>query len=408
MQYSIDESISRLKGEILSQDWRITPARAETLAAALDSLKEEFATRKAALGILAMAQSVLHYIRKQGDQKIPETVDFLKEAMAHLVAFHEEPSKEPTLEKEIFHTVFLRFQAVKQKVTKTRRHTADAAPAQEDHPHSQPNDTEATPPLSMGENAARQLAPATDLTTGDAPVETLVRELKDSLNKAEEVGLTIRQLLSGLNATERTLPPAVQALLKKAFIPSSAPREAPLPPLAPALGPTPPQHAATEASSCPPAPVIPVEIAGRTIAIEQDLIVGRRAITASKKNAYITGGNISLTDFKRFMESLKSQFTGGLSRISNSKLKKLTLPILRPRGIGLSERIDDRVDTMLILESGHWNGILLCTSPGDPEQMTRFQHSPNGDIAGIAHTGNNRYFLLDGAELLKREGFLVV
>jgi len=79
---SLDESIQKLKTEILSQDWSLSPRKIEPLQAAFTCLKNRFNTRKNALAILTMADSVLLYAQKRQDQIPPEFIDFLKETMA--------------------------------------------------------------------------------------------------------------------------------------------------------------------------------------------------------------------------------------------------------------------------------------------------------------------------------------
>lgn len=65
MILSIEESIQRLKAEILAQDWRLSPRRLEAIDAAFACLKTRFKNRKGMLTILAMADSVVVYIKKR-------------------------------------------------------------------------------------------------------------------------------------------------------------------------------------------------------------------------------------------------------------------------------------------------------------------------------------------------------
>ncbi len=62
---SIEESIQRLKAEIIAQDWRLSPNRASQLEAAFNCLRQRFMTRKATHAMLVMAESVLNYIKKK-------------------------------------------------------------------------------------------------------------------------------------------------------------------------------------------------------------------------------------------------------------------------------------------------------------------------------------------------------
>ena len=112
---SIEEAIHKLKAEIIAQDWRLSPRRAAGLEAAFACLGERFSTRKATAAMLVMAGSVLGYIKKFGGDP-PETIDFLKEAMAHVVNLYEDLEYDPDKEKQIFQSLYARFNALKKKI----------------------------------------------------------------------------------------------------------------------------------------------------------------------------------------------------------------------------------------------------------------------------------------------------
>ena len=59
MILSLDESIQKLKTEIPPQDWSLSPKKIEPLQAAFTCLKNRFSTRKNALAILTIAESIL-------------------------------------------------------------------------------------------------------------------------------------------------------------------------------------------------------------------------------------------------------------------------------------------------------------------------------------------------------------
>ncbi len=116
MILSLDESIQKLKTEILSQDWSLSPRKIEPLQAAFTCLKNRFNTRKNALAILTMADSVLLYAQKRQDQIPPEFIDFLKETMAHVVNMYEDGKFDPDRDAEVFKRVYGKFTKLKEKV----------------------------------------------------------------------------------------------------------------------------------------------------------------------------------------------------------------------------------------------------------------------------------------------------
>jgi hypothetical protein len=113
---SIDESIQKLKTEILSQDWSLSLRKIEPLAAAFTCLKNRFSTRKNLLAILTMADSVLQFARKREASLPPEFIDFLKETMAHIVTIYEDNKFDPDKEAEIFKRVYAKFSRLREKV----------------------------------------------------------------------------------------------------------------------------------------------------------------------------------------------------------------------------------------------------------------------------------------------------
>ncbi|MBA3003809.1 MAG: hypothetical protein FP813_08170 [Desulfurivibrio sp.] len=116
MILSLDESIQKLKTEILSQDWRLSQKKIEPLQAAFTCLKNRFKTRKNALTILTMADSVLLYAQKRQGEVPPEFIDFLKETMAHVVNMYEDAKFDPDRDAELFKRVYGKFSKLKEKV----------------------------------------------------------------------------------------------------------------------------------------------------------------------------------------------------------------------------------------------------------------------------------------------------
>lgn len=116
MILSIDESIQKLKTEILSQDWRLSQKKIEPLQAAFTCLKNRFKTRKNVLTILTMADSVLLYAQKRQGEVPPEFIDFLKETMAHVVNMYEDAKLDPDRDAELLKRVYGKFAKLKEKV----------------------------------------------------------------------------------------------------------------------------------------------------------------------------------------------------------------------------------------------------------------------------------------------------
>lgn len=121
MTLSIDESLQKLKAEILAQDWRLPPKRIEPLEEAFACLKQRFKSRKHVLAILTMADSVLLHLKKQEGDPLPQCLDFLKEAMAHVVSIHEDGKFNPESEEALFKRVYSQFTLLKQLVQKEKQ-----------------------------------------------------------------------------------------------------------------------------------------------------------------------------------------------------------------------------------------------------------------------------------------------
>lgn len=121
MTLSIDESIQILKAEIIAQDWRLPQKRIEPLEEAFFCLKNRFRTRKNIHSILIMSDSVLKYLKKHGKTASPDFLEFLKEAMAHVVTMYEDSKFDPEKEKQLFKRVYGQFGRLKQKVKANKK-----------------------------------------------------------------------------------------------------------------------------------------------------------------------------------------------------------------------------------------------------------------------------------------------
>jgi len=418
---STEESIQRLKTEILSQDWRLSDQRVETLGAAFSCLKKRFRNRKAAYSILVMANNVLVFVQRHGSRRVPGAIDFLKEAMAHIVNLYEDPVFDVARDKKIFKAVYKRFNSLKTKVT-------DQQPAKQKTPP--PPETESPVNVTLHElkqqkpdnlplndpsleQQWQQVLTAIESKDGSS-VETLVKELKDSLKKAEDVGATIRQLLVELLSGKQADLSSVESFVRQTILAKEAPpqgissefgEKSDSPPSLPKR-----QQPETKAKPCPETTIITFAIGNKQLAVDQSCIACHQTVNAQQRETYIKNNTVPLKDFSRFMQRLSKRFAGNLGTLKDSKLKKLSLPVITPRGFGLPERPDDGASTLLALTNGHWNGILLCSDIAlEPKTMIKIKRMRNGDIAGIGYTDNEeQFFLLNVTDLLKREGYLVL
>ncbi len=413
MSISIEESIQRLKAEIIAQDWRLSPNRTQQLEAALACLKNRYKTRKATHAMLMMAASVLTHIKKHG-AKPPETIDFIKEAMAHVVGLHEDLTFVPEKEDKIFKGLYKRFTLLKKKINSSQIRTQppqpgpppaepdkNATPLTAQPDRALPETPQKAPEAPSQENQKENLSitPQEQVNPGNAT--QLIHDLKNSLEKAGEVGTTIGQLLQALLATQT--PPSSKEAAPKAVPQEDIPEK-----VAP---PTPKEIITPEQriKNCPATQLKIMKVNGTCIAIEQESISIIRPIQPNKSKSYIKESNVPLKDFGGFMRGLSSQFSGKLAKIKNSKLKQLNLPIMAPQGLAFSDVQDDEATSLVVISKGSWHGVLACSDvQTDPGVMVKFEQHKNGDIAGCGHLEDmNQVPLLDSLSILKREGFLL-
>lgn len=164
------------------------------------------------------------------------------------------------------------------------------------------------------------------------------------------------------------------------------------------------------ADFCPGMLVRKIVTYRKQLAIEEKYVALIREVTDKKRKHYFKTSNVPIKDFSRFMSNLAGEFTGNLSKIKDSKLKKLSLPVMVPSGIGLPEMPDDSATKLVVVNSGNWNGVLFCTDVAEePVAVSNFQSSKNGDILGHATLENGETLsLLNLESILKREGFLTM
>lgn len=394
MILSIDESIQRLKAEIIAQDWSLSQKRITLLEASFACLKQRFKSRKAAFAILTMAGSVLDYIKRRGENSPTVTIDFLKESMAHIVNLYEDDNFNPEQEEKLFRGLYGRFSTLKQQINKDRSETPAAAPQA-----PAANTPKEEPPLSPSsisqlENKITALRrESANAGLHKENIVQLIQDLQSSLEQAEDVGAAIRELLDDLLGLKE----------------SNAGMEPDLPPQQAAQGKT-ATTVRQEIKICPVTELRGLTIGNSHVYIRESAIAMIRDLGEKKKKEYLHTCNVPLKDFCGFMKGLARQFTGPLAKIPDKKLKKLTLPIMVPIGLDLPEIADESATKLLVVSNGQWNGVLICSGiDNETKNMIKFKKAINGDFAGMGYGAENeKLSLLNIVSLLRREGFMTM
>ncbi len=120
MEMDRDEAVARIRAEIMAADWRLNRRRAEGLRIALAVMEVGAERRKAFRYILEMARVALVYQEKHGDEAPPMVLDFLKQALAKVIAVIEEDHPAAERETEIFNKVHLSFIALRRRLAQVR------------------------------------------------------------------------------------------------------------------------------------------------------------------------------------------------------------------------------------------------------------------------------------------------
>lgn len=347
MILSIDDSIQKLKTEIISQDWNLPLKRIEQLEPAFSCLKQRFKTRKNVLAILTMGDNILQYVKKKGKAPTPDFIDFLKEAMAHVVNIYEDNKFDPESEEKIFKRMYSRFNSLRQQLdTSGEAAKVEATPPSLNPPPNKP----AAPPPAASESPRSQPPALNPQAAG-----------------------TIRQK-TGTPPVSRQQP----------VRPSSG--------WAPASG----------------IAVLRFKIGTMQLGIARDTIALIRPVSVKDRIRYLKANQVPLKDFSGFLQRLSSQFKGELATMKNNRLKRLVLPLVTPKGIGLLSMPDENADHLLVLTMNQRHGVVLCSdiSP-DIDLLQGFQAGKNGDIAGLAFLDREKTVpLLNTCSILEREGFL--
>lgn len=428
IQLSINESIKRLKVEIIAQDWGLSEKRIDLLESAFSCLKQRFKSRKAAHAILIMAGSVLDYVKRKGESTPSESIDFLKEAMAHIVNLYEADEFDLEKDEKLFKGLYYRFNALKEKIKAEKNQGAAEEPARAAVPHAAAKpqeapeddfDEDALVPENIDQLRQKVLSlRESELSLDRSEVDRLVHDLQNSLERAEYVGETIRQLLTELlHVRERAVGPR-----SGEDIPEDIPEdivdditgEAQQP--APASGAErrglDQPMAAEDASvkNCPATELRGITVAGSLVYIQENAIALIREVTKDKVQEYLKNSNVPLRDFGSFFKRLAKQFKGSLATIPDKKLKKLTLPIIVPTGHLLADVPDENGSQLVFVTNGQWNGVIVCSDVArEAVTMVKFKNAKNGDFVGIGFSEEGLALpLLNVVSILRREGFLTM
>ena len=128
MEMDKEEAVARIRAEILAPDWRLNQRRAATLAAALAVVGGDAGERKAFRYLLEMARVALAYQERHGQEAPPMVLDFLKAALAQVIAVIEEDHLSVERETEIFNKVHLSFIALKRQLARVRAEKSGGMP----------------------------------------------------------------------------------------------------------------------------------------------------------------------------------------------------------------------------------------------------------------------------------------
>lgn len=392
MTLSIQESIIQLRAEVIAQDWKLSPRRAELLKDAFACLKQRFKNRKTPHDILTMADYILDHGIKNNYVFIPPAIDFLKEAMANVVSLYEDPLFDPDREVKLLKT----FQTKIDKLMTTLQQSSPLGPktGATFGPLSHPDRAKSvasppTPPAGKIPLSAKEEISAEE----QQEIEQVMLDLEGTIRPTAKSSESIRQQLATLLDTE------LDMATRKTTPKTSAPTPAP-----------PAKATENPITDCPETPIRLIVIGKTTIGIPDDDIAMTTLLSVAQREKYLKAGSVPLKDFSRFMQNLARQFKGPLAKLKESLLKQMTLPVMTPRSIDLPAIPDDIATALIVVGDGQWNGVILCAQIHESVQsMTRFQKARNGDISGIGFLKDGtKVPLLNVISVLRREGFLVI
>jgi hypothetical protein len=413
---SIEEAVQRVKAEIIAPDWRLSAKRIESLAAAFACLQERFGNRKRLRDIITMAGNVLQYIRIKGDNSPPDSVDFLKEAMADIVNLYEEGSDDPERDERVFKKALAHFQQLKERIRihKARRQTVssvgDAGPGNEEAVAAARTMAflQEGPQVEEGDVRLPEEGKKEPSPDGQPlEVKRLIAELQESLQRAEEVGSALRQILGVALNDSGARTPGVAGSNPPAAASQPEPAEGVL---TRATEPIFQRQQEQPLENCHPVIVQEIILGEHSVALPADGVALVRPLAKTAREKYLREGQVPLRDFHRLFQGLARQFQGVLASASDRQLKKIALPVISLQSFGIPELPDEQATTMLVLSHGQWHGVLFCTGVrNELHTMVKFRKAPNGDIAGLGYLEDGRELpVANLADFLRREGFLAL
>ncbi|MFO7760785.1 MAG: hypothetical protein ACQES8_08305 [Thermodesulfobacteriota bacterium] len=371
---STEEAIQRLKWEIIAQDWSLSVKRISLLEEAFLFLKHYYADRKPAHNILIMADSLLHYIKNREDNIPSESIDFLKEAMAHIVNIYETEDLKTEKEEHLFKILYYRFNKLKGKIKYDKSAKEDLEIKAEEQ-FFEPEKIE----------QIKEKIHALQVESGpgyDSPAhetESLLRELQATMDKAEELIARIRRAVNELRSLENR---------------GNSPGET---------------GEASPIRNCPPTELRKIVIEGCPLYIQESAIARIKRLSPSKLGRIHEKKVIPVKDLACPFKKLPKQFKGILGSLSTEELKKTGLPVIVPQGQGLPDHPDTRGNKAVIISKGNLAGILICSEVDRKTiNMTKFQMTKDDDTISTGYTKQGDCLrVINLANVLKQDGMAI-
>ncbi len=384
---TVEEAIQRLKWEIIAQDWSLSPKRILLLEKAFLFLKEHYADRKPVHNILTMADSLLHYIKDRGENIPSASIDFLKEAMAHVVNIYESEDLEPEKEERLFKILYYRFDKLKGKIRSGRSikdTTLSAEP--DDEPGQEDTEAEGGDEAFNPENIEKirekisslqfDAEPADDL---DYDIGELIGKLQSILSQADNLTAKIRNVVGTLREFD-----SGDILLQG-------------------------EEESSPIKNCPPVELREIVIGGQPFYLQESSISRISRLSPAKASVIRQTKQVPLKDLASPFKRMPRQFYGVLGRLTSGELKKIKLPVIIPQGPELPDHPDVEANMAVAISKGNLAGVILCSAAGQKtETMFKFQMLKNGDTIGRGFTGQEKNLrVINIAPVLQRNGLAV-
>jgi len=406
MTPSIDEAVRRLRAEIIAPDWRLTAKRVAALEEALASLRQALDGRRDAVSVVVMAENVLRYIKGRPEVASYDLQGFLKEAMARGVSLYEDDTVEPQQDAAAFTVIYKRFQKVRKKVQGGGGGQPVAGPreesialAAEDGRHGSDPGLSLEVVESPDADSATAAGPEAGLGESLPAAESLAdlaRELRSLVGEVREQGEILRRLLALAEGGGEQAPGEPDEPLVASSLSDFLQRD--------------PGQPATDGVRrvrfTRREPVLKLVISGVSVVIPASSVTFVESISARRRKAYLQKGQVELKDFCGWFRSGRDRFYGLLGQFTRGEIKKLSLPVMVPRGSGLPDEVDREATIAVGVGNGLWLGVLFCreAAPAGGE-VWGLHVARQQDICGTAFwEGGGRLPVLNLIPLLEREG----